>query len=77
MCVYTTTHPLLGKSPSRNEQSKQVALVDRNCHKSIEQGLIVTGGIPQYMVRCCSRVLWKQFHFVPARLSLACSYDER
>lgn len=33
-----------------------MALVDRNCHKSIEQGLIVTGGIPQYMVRC--RVLW-------------------
>ena len=27
-----------------------MALIDRNCHKSIEQGLINSGGIPQYLV---------------------------
>ena len=27
-----------------------VAVCDRNCHKSIEQGLILTGGVPVYMV---------------------------
>ena len=76
MCIYTTKHSLLGISPTQTEQqsnnlkqSKQVALVDRNCHKSIEQGLIITGGIPQYMVRCRVRVLWNQFHCVFARRS--------
>ncbi|MEI6806977.1 MAG: Orn/Lys/Arg decarboxylase N-terminal domain-containing protein, partial [Myxococcaceae bacterium] len=28
----------------------QVALVDRNCHKSNEQGLTLTGSIPQYLM---------------------------
>jgi arginine decarboxylase len=28
----------------------QVALCDRNCHKSIEHGLLMTGGLPQYWV---------------------------
>ncbi len=28
----------------------QVALCDRNCHKSIEHGLVLTGGIPTYLV---------------------------
>jgi arginine decarboxylase len=28
----------------------QFALCDRNCHKSIEQGLIVSGGIPAFLV---------------------------
>ena len=28
----------------------QVALCDRNCHKSIEHSLVMTGGIPQYLV---------------------------
>jgi arginine decarboxylase len=27
-------------------QAGRIALCDRNCHKSIEQGLVVTGGIP-------------------------------
>lgn len=27
----------------------QIALCDRNCHKSIEQGLVLSGGIPVYM----------------------------
>jgi arginine decarboxylase len=26
-----------------------IALCDRNCHKSIEQGLTITGGIPVYL----------------------------
>jgi arginine/lysine/ornithine decarboxylase len=28
----------------------QIALCDRNCHKSIEHGLVQTGGIPTYLV---------------------------
>src|SRR5215510_7176907 len=28
----------------------QVALCDRNCHESIEHGLVLTGGIPTYLV---------------------------
>ena len=28
----------------------QVALCDRNCHKSIEHSLVMTGGIPNYLV---------------------------
>ncbi len=28
----------------------QIALCDRNCHKSIEHGLVLTGGIPTYLV---------------------------
>src|SRR5688572_5609281 len=28
----------------------QVVLCDRNCHKSLEHGLVMTGGIPQYMI---------------------------
>lgn len=28
---------------------KQFALCDRNCHKSIEQGLVLSGGIPVYL----------------------------
>ena len=28
---------------------KDTALIDRNCHKSIEQGLILTGAKPVYM----------------------------
>ena len=28
----------------------QVALCDRNCHKSIEHSLVMTGAIPQYLV---------------------------
>jgi len=31
-------------------QQDQIAVCDRNCHKSIEQGLVVTGAIPQYVV---------------------------
>lgn len=27
----------------------EIALVDRNCHKSIEQGLVICGGIPVFM----------------------------
>ena len=30
--------------------NNQVALCDRNCHKSIEHGLVLTGGIPTYLV---------------------------
>ena len=30
----------------------RVAVCDRNCHKSIEQGLILTGATPVYMVPC-------------------------
>jgi arginine/lysine/ornithine decarboxylase len=29
---------------------QQIALCDRNCHKSIEHGLVLTGGIPTYLV---------------------------
>ena len=29
---------------------KSVAVCDRNCHKSIEQGLILTGAVPVYML---------------------------
>lgn len=29
---------------------EDIALVDRNCHKSIEQGLIITGAKPVYMI---------------------------
>ncbi len=28
----------------------QIALCDRNCHKSIEHGLVLTGGVPTYLV---------------------------
>ena len=28
----------------------QIALCDRNCHKSIEHSLVMTGGIPNYLV---------------------------
>src|SRR3954468_11372382 len=28
----------------------QIALCDRNCHKSIEHGLVLTGGIPTYLL---------------------------
>jgi arginine decarboxylase len=28
----------------------EIALCDRNCHKSIEQGLTITGGIPAYLI---------------------------
>jgi arginine decarboxylase len=28
----------------------EIALCDRNCHKSIEHGLVITGGIPTYLV---------------------------
>src|SRR6476659_3844516 len=28
----------------------QIALCDRNCHKSIEHSLVMTGGIPQYLI---------------------------
>ena len=28
----------------------QIALCDRNCHKSIEHGLVLTGGVPIYLV---------------------------
>jgi arginine/lysine/ornithine decarboxylase len=28
----------------------QIALCDRNCHKSIEHGLVLTGGVPTYFV---------------------------
>ena len=28
----------------------QIALCDRNCHKSIEHGLVLTGGIPTYFI---------------------------
>jgi arginine/lysine/ornithine decarboxylase len=28
----------------------EVALCDRNCHKSIEHGLVLTGGVPTYLV---------------------------
>jgi arginine decarboxylase len=28
----------------------QIALCDRNCHKSIEHGLVMTGGIPTYLM---------------------------
>ena len=28
----------------------QIALCDRNCHKSIEHGLVLTGGIPTYLI---------------------------
>src|SRR5438094_9288122 len=28
----------------------QIALCDRNCHKSIEHSLVMTGGIPTYLV---------------------------
>ena len=27
----------------------EIALCDRNCHKSIEQGLVLTGGIPVFL----------------------------
>ena len=29
---------------------RQIALCDRNCHKSIEHGLVLTGGVPTYLV---------------------------
>src|SRR3954471_5532713 len=28
----------------------EVALCDRNCHKSIEHGLVLTGGVPTYLI---------------------------
>src|SRR5678816_338522 len=28
----------------------QIALCDRNCHKSIEHGLVLTGGVPTYLL---------------------------
>jgi arginine decarboxylase len=30
-------------------QENQIALVDRNCHKSVEQGMVNTGGIPIFL----------------------------
>jgi len=32
-----------------------LAICDRNCHKSIEQGLINTGAVPVYMIPCRNR----------------------
>src|SRR3974377_2329880 len=31
------------------------AICDRNCHKSIEQGLVISGGIPTFLVPSCNR----------------------
>jgi arginine decarboxylase len=33
----------------------QIALCDRDCHKSIEHGLVLTGGIPTYLVPLTNR----------------------
>ncbi len=29
---------------------KQIALCDRNCHKSIEQGLVLSGALPVFFI---------------------------
>ncbi len=42
----TSNRVILMSSVTRN----QVALVDRNCHKSVEQGLTMSGAIPSYLV---------------------------
>jgi arginine/lysine/ornithine decarboxylase len=46
----------------------QIALCDRNCHKSIEHSLVMTGGIPQYLVRCAIATA-SSARFRPERLS--------
>jgi arginine/lysine/ornithine decarboxylase len=48
----------------------QIALCDRNCHKSIEHGLIMTGAVPNYLVPLRNRYgLIGPIH--PAKLSKA------
>lgn len=42
----TSNRIILMASVTRN----QIALVDRNCHKSVEQGLTMCGAVPTYMV---------------------------
>ena len=42
----TSNRIILTAAVGRN----QIALCDRNCHKSIEHGLVLTGGIPTYLV---------------------------
>lgn len=42
----TSNRVILMASVTRNE----VAMVDRNCHKSVEQGLTMCGAIPSYMI---------------------------
>ena len=42
----TSNRVILTAAVGRN----QIALCDRNCHKSIEHGLVLTGGIPTYLV---------------------------
>jgi arginine/lysine/ornithine decarboxylase len=42
----TSNRVILTAAVGRN----QIALCDRNCHKSIEHGLVLTGGIPAYFV---------------------------
>lgn len=42
----TSNRIILMASVTRN----QIAMVDRNCHKSVEQGLTMCGAIPTYMV---------------------------
>src|SRR5688572_23649797 len=42
----TANRIILSAAVGRN----QIALCDRNCHKSIEHGLVLTGGIPTYLV---------------------------
>jgi arginine decarboxylase len=42
----TSNRVIFTASVGRN----QIALCDRNCHKSIEHGLVLTGGIPTYLL---------------------------
>lgn len=42
----TSNRVILMASVTRN----QVALVDRNCHKSVEQGLTMCGAVPSYLI---------------------------
>ena len=42
----TSNRVILMASVTRN----QVALVDRNCHKSVEQGLTMCGAVPAYLI---------------------------
>lgn len=42
----TSNRVILMSSVTRN----QVALVDRNCHKSVEQGLTMCGAVPSYLI---------------------------
>ena len=50
---YTTTNGTSGSNRTifmASLTQNDIALCDRNCHKSIEHGLVMTGAIPVYLV---------------------------